>query len=286
LILAILKSDPNIISYISFASLLLYSTTFSQKQLKKLKKWITVAIFIQVAIALFQLTFQASTNLELLHFFGEPSLHSSTKGISKINLSNFTILRPYGTTNHPNLLAGLILLLATINKNQIISSLGLISTFSISGISAALLSKIKNNWQSYILILFLVLTILLKLISTNYTGISDRVGEYTFFFKTKILDLNIFFGDNYISQQPTTLKLLPWQITPIHNHLLYIIQYYGLIGLLVISTMLKPYYKKLFFLAPIILLDHYFLTLSNGLLLFALFLIFCNEKTSIASQKI
>jgi hypothetical protein len=238
-------------------------------------------LIFQVCIATFQTLSQSSTNIKVLNFLGEPNISLQTKEISKLEFSNFNFIRPYGTTNHPNFLAGLVLLGIVIiqqSKSRItntILTIGLIQTFSISAIFSNLIwrSVKKYNKTFYIILGLLTAILLFKLVSTNYTGLENRVFEYQ-----KVLNLNfnlieILIGNNFGLPEISNYKIMPWENTPYHNHILHIIQYYGLVGLGIAIFSLKRHAKKLYFLLPIIILDHYFLTLPNGILLLSLFII-------------
>ncbi len=111
------------------------------------------SISVQSVLALLQLASQHSIGL---HFLGEPLLSVQQEGIAKIALNSTKLIRSYGTTPHPNILGGFIVLSLFFTwftiKNiklrtflTITQILGLFSTFSRSallGLGGALLAGI------------------------------------------------------------------------------------------------------------------------------------------------
>lgn len=77
---------------------------FSKKEIIPLVKTLLVAAFFTSIIVFFQFYKQASIG-GVLYFFGERTFHASTIGIAKIQFNSSTLLRPYATFPHPNVLA-------------------------------------------------------------------------------------------------------------------------------------------------------------------------------------
>lgn len=290
--ICIRNGNPNLFNIVSTILFVIILTSLNKKEVVILIKALVFGTVLQVILGIYQFITQSSSNIKLLQFLGEPNLNlESTKGISHIDGT----IRSYGTTNHPNFLAGMIFssfLFINILKHKyksIVLSLGLLFTASISGISSTTLTLIKLKKIVPILTLLALFIGLYKLSAQNYTGLTDRIYELTNF-KThfnSILDI-IIGSKNYISNNPN-YKLLPWEITPIHNHILEIFRQFGLVGILFAISIGKRIWKNSRFafvaLIPVILLDHYFLSLSNGLILFSL-IYFGIEKIGISSQEV
>ena len=288
LILSFYKKDANYFNYLSLFLLLIYAQIFTQKDRAKILKYCCLGIIFQVCLAIFQFTFQASTNLSILHFLGEPNLNLTTKGISKISVQTFNFIRSYGTTNHPNFLANLILISLIFSpKQKILKYLGFATTFSGSNLMGLTIFKLQQ--KSFILIGLLTILILLKLQDPNYLGIIERWQQIQTFFSSQYDLIQILIGQNQSYTVNPLQKLLPWEATPIHNHYLLIIQTYGILGLtlaiLLSKKLINQNLKIFLILVPVLLLDHFYLTLANGILLLGFIFIFSKES-SITTHKI
>jgi hypothetical protein len=275
LISTFLYKDINSFNYLTAALFFLSTNKLSLKQFKFLVLAFTSGVLIQVFIGIFQFINQQSTNLTILHYLGEPNLYIYEKGISKLSFKNFEFIRPYGTTYHPNFLGGLIAITIIFNKkfNDIIFYLGLIFTQSLSAIIGTginlFLRKKKVALTSILILGATILTF--KLGSTNYTGIIERLNQNLSILEL-LKDWNI---SNWIFGSKNTLylldiqKLLPWEVQPYHNHFVQIFLSYGLLGLTTFFLIIKNIYtnnKNLFYcILPVLLLDHYFITLPNGI---------------------
>lgn len=74
---------------------------------EKIKKVFLWTVGLQAVLAIFQYITQGSLGLG---FLGEPLLKADLPGLAKIHYSDVTILRPYGTFVHPNVLSAYILI--------------------------------------------------------------------------------------------------------------------------------------------------------------------------------
>lgn len=296
LTLLILKKDPNIFNFSSLIIFILASQYFTNKHIKIILSCFLFTTGIQIALASIQLISQSSSNFGILSFLGEPELNQSTKSISKLNFSEQTILRPYGTTNHPNFLAGMILISILslqkikIQKQSIFFYLwGILITFSISSYIATILTFL-NKKRTYFLFLTSALVILaaIKYVDPSYTGITDRIMQYSSISNWSPTVLEIFIGSNSeFIQNYQPYKILPWENQPIHNHFIYTLIQYGLIGfslfLFLCYQTAKKNIKIFISLLPILLLDHYFLTIANGIILLGLVYLLLKKETAISS---
>lgn len=72
----------------------------------KIKKVFLWTVFLQACLAIFQYVEQGSLGLG---FLGEPLLKADLPGLAKIHYGEQTIVRPYGTFVHPNVLSAYVL---------------------------------------------------------------------------------------------------------------------------------------------------------------------------------
>ena len=147
----------------SLLSLFVASKIDFKKQARIILGFLSVGVFWQSLLAIFQFLSQKSLGLWIL---GERSFSAQTPGISLVDLSGGQYLRPYGTFPHPNLLGGflavtipalLILLLVQKKKSRLLISallLGFVAlalTFSrtswLVGFGLSLLIVIKFVWE-------------------------------------------------------------------------------------------------------------------------------------------
>lgn len=201
-------------------------------------------------IAIFQFILQQDLNLQ---FIGEISYNLQTKGISKFTPPFFTteIIRSYSIFAHPNIFAAYLSLnLLNTNfpfKNNLIQYLGILTSFSISGITSTLSQfDYKKNKYIFFIISFAILSlIILRNPIQNHQNISERLQQIL-----------------AIIYNPNSLK--PWEIQPIHNIILLSLFKFGPIHT---ATLLKLGYEIYLqnhrFFYPILILslfDHYLLT--------------------------
>lgn len=288
-----IKNDPNIFNFLSLILFILACNYFNKKEIKLITIAFLSAIFIQILIATFQFLSQSSTNLNLLNFLGEPRINEETKGISKVNFLDNVFFRPYGTLNHPNLLAGTILISLFLSKNlypkfKYIHYLGILISLSISTYLSTIILNLKKISKTLTLFLLAVILIgLIKLIDPSYQGVTDRIFQLNSIFNWNPGLLELIIGNESKLLNIQNYKILPWENQPIHNHYIYTLIQYGISGL---SILLYLSYKifqknKLIFLSilPILLLDHYFLTLANGILLTGFIYLSIFKKSTITS---
>ena len=206
-------------------------------------KGIKHGIFLNLIPAIFQILFQKSLGLFKI---GESKLNLKTSQIAKINFLNIEYIRSYGLLAHPNILA----FLSTINPKINSSIKNLINLITLSGSNtlALYLKKIKN--RNYINLTLVILIIILAIKGEN--SISSRVKEMT---------------------QANSHQ----NFQPIHNIFIecFTNKNYGLLyGLLIL---LKEKFSKIYFIIPILLLDHFII---SSYACFTVFIIYTSSNTS------
>lgn len=223
-------------------SLIILVFNLQSSQTNQLKKTIFFSTLTVSIIAITQFILQSDLGLQ---FLGEPRISNEIKGIAK--LSN-NIIRPYGLFQHPNILAGILVITSFINpytnipKSYSTQIIGLLSTFSLNGL-LAFTSKHVKTIKTFILVSIIGIISFTLIKSPQF--LLERIQQI----------IEILYSPN---------QAKPWEIQPIHNSFLLSIIKYGPIHLLAFSYLIFNLYKthKQFTLAFIILLsfDHYFLT--------------------------
>nr|MBP7819737.1 hypothetical protein [Candidatus Gracilibacteria bacterium] len=134
------------------------------------RKLITGLILSQITIAFLQFLLQSDLGLQ---FLSEPEIATTIKGIAKLGFENgLTMIRSYGTFDHPNILAGFLCIsfLASefFNKSSRLAIIiGLILPLSraIIILPAILIAQHRNNIQKNLKIISLILLIVLFVFS-------------------------------------------------------------------------------------------------------------------------
>jgi len=227
-------------------SILIFFLNIQLSEKQTLKKTFYVSILSISILAIAQFILQSDLNLQLI---GEPIISSSTKSIAK--LSN-QIIRPYGLFQHPNILAGIIVLSSYINPFKAIRfispqliALGL--TFSLNGWLSYVSKHIKTIKQ---LILIFVPTLLIFIFLKSPDFITERLRQI-------------------ISLIFSLEQMKPWEIQPIHNTFIFSAIQYGPIHLLSLIYLLFETHKinSKITISIIILMtfDHFFLTSFQAL---------------------
>jgi len=255
----------------TFLALITTITIFQldEKDNQLIKKILFITFIIQTLISCLQLIFQSNLGLTEL---GEPNLNPDTKGIAKLKISNFQILRSYGTLAHPNLLAAYLAILINNlkpSKFSNIMQLGILSTFSLTAtISLSITTLIKyliNKTEILKILLIITLSISILIIgirlqNDNFENITQRVAEI----QTQENNL----------QSTIIKKKSPWEINPIHNVYIFTYQSIGKIGLFLLLANLGQllYFKNSnsILLSLMFVSDHFWLSLPQGLILLAL----------------
>ena len=272
------------------------------------KAFIMKGIGVSIVLQSFWGIFQVLLNQNLTGYFpfGETALMIYSPAIAKVTLFGHTFLRAYGTTPHPNVLAGILVLFMLIlvstsqytNKYVVgVGVIGLLFTASRSGILAFGISLIYLLWQRKIklkvTLIGLICVFMLgvfKLFPVGFESLSlvERL-EYSrlsisLFRENFVTGIGL---NQFIYHLPfsTNLELEGRNLQPVHNiFLLWIVETgaLGLLSLVGFGAFLRhriknfPSYKKALLLSILILgsLDHYLLTLPMGMGLLGISLAF------------
>ncbi len=277
--------------------ILLINTNLKQTTILKL---LLIPLITQSIIAIIQITLNHSIGLK---FLGEPILDPNTPGTAKFGIQSIKTIRAYGTTMHPNILAGLLITLIILTKKIwqtkkhiiILPLLALLLTFSRETFLAIALTSIiiliKNKQIKTIIISTTLITLTLitiQFINKNiiphliFKDSTTSITERLSYIKdtTNIIKQHPITGigiSNYTTklQDYTEKKYQPWQIQPVHNIPLLIQSETGILGLILFIQFIILTLKQstnttkpiIIILLIISLLDHYLITTQTGLIL-------------------
>ncbi|MFC1655348.1 O-antigen ligase family protein [Patescibacteria group bacterium] len=233
------------------------------------------SVSLQALLAVIQYLYQGSVGFAI---FGEPQISADIPGVAKIQLEENTLMRPYGTLPHPNILAGYLLagiLFAYHRIRQkeyiaypllILMSAALVLAFSRGAFLAILVAflvyiSLKNSRISIkyilfslsILIFFVVLfnleqSILTRLFLMDDSSLTDRVFYFNI---SKQMMYAIPFGiglGNFtlLMSDFTSAKLAPWDFQPVHNIYMLITNEMGVFGFIVFVLLLVSFAVLIF----------------------------------------
>jgi O-antigen ligase len=291
--------------------------------LKKIVIFLGLGLAGQVIMAVLQFITQSSLGLRII---GEPYLNLVTKGIAKINYEGGSLLRAYGTFSHPNVLGGALVIIfwlaAMFIKERpwiiisflLFSIVGLLFTFSRSAIIALIGSSLmfyaitnkKVNWRYpavivsialFVIVVFNLESIYFKRIFIPIdNSITERI-EYIDISKEIIKTKPFGIGPGnftQVMQDFTKEKLFPWQMQPVHNLFLLVLNEAGIVAFSILIVLFYYLFftllnigrlwkgearnKSLFFMAVlstifiISLFDHYFWTTYQGRVLIVIYI--------------
>lgn len=208
----------------------------------------------QVFIAMGQVVWQVPLGL---HFWGEPHFSEETLGIAKTTIGGVSGVRAYGTLAHPNVLAGILVviflligLVPTQKKALLIRGLlllGILLTFSRLAFVALLITIIfyvlflKNTASSWTKIVFKIalLIIFINLILLFLPGEWWQTETVQLRFLYNKIAVRMFWahplgvgGQNFILNMSefTQIRLLPWEFQPVHNVFLLVFSESGILA--------------------------------------------------------
>lgn len=284
-------------------------THLSSKIYHLISTALPLAVLWQSSLAILQWLKQS--NIAGYWFLGEPVFSATTPGIATASFLGLPAVEagalkvlPYGTTPHPNVLAGFLAVsLASIwilNAPQLLkyisSILGLIALFLTQSLSAWLalfLAIIISNRQFKLLTIALFLLGISLFFTIDTESFSRRLNLN--FTAVKIWQNHPLFGvglNQFIvhlpqyAEVPASTRFLQ----PAHNIYLLLLSETGLIGLVILAFVLRRLLARqgvsfsrvpLLIILIIGLADHYPLTLQTGQLLIAIAL-----AVSISSPKL
>lgn len=308
----------NFVSIIRFLLLIIFSLSIYLD--KEKQKIVLNALFLTILwqsfLAYYQFIYQKS--LAPYYFFGETNLQHFAS-ISRAQFFREEKILSYGSTAHPNILAGIISIFSILfidkkQKKKLLEILLLVNAFLICYVAQSLsaflilvlyliyliikkISKNKNtiNWQKIFnlsLIIFFVFTpLIIKQINLasakNHLSISRRVmlntAAWQMFLDKPLfgVGLNNFVNElETYSQNPETVRF----VQPVHHLGLLILSEGGLLLGLILLILVKKFYQyidwsKLLILSPIASLDHHLITQALGLITLMLFIIFTRRRS-------
>lgn len=271
-----------VISYI-FITLLTMTNKFSL--LSHFLKPLTFSMVIVFTLAVLQFFKQGSLGGPF-YLLGERSL-----SFMDPNVSGY----PYSTFSHPNSLAGFtlvyILLLAQsdIWRNKIVKSLLIVSGAVVVVLSGSLTAMLT------MMFIFILKAKDLGYKSKNLVFMAPFFDQRSIDHRFELIQASyLMYKDNWLFGVGSNnfLNRLPeyynryinlWELQPVHNIFVYAICEYGLVGMLLFIYLLLPisWTKFKYIFIAIILtgtMDHYWLTLSQNMLLFSFMLGFAKQK--------
>lgn len=283
-------------------TLIFFYVSMNRGVFEKIKTPLTFGLLFSLFISLSQISKGGSIG-GLLYLVGERSFNINTPGISLFNFFGRQILRPYATFPHPNVLAGysLVCLFLFIINQRKVDYLG-----ALVSVALILLSFSQNAWLAFVLAPIFVFFILK---SKNGTIKFLSIAAVSSFFLTivkassnlpqeifqrvelnnisgEIISRHPFFGlglGNFIPEIPVVANQTVWWLQPVHNIFLLITSETGIVGLLIFIYILYKNVNKINLLPVVSIIltgmwDHYFITLPQTAILFAIVLALGNEK--------
>ncbi len=227
---------------------------------------------------------------------GERTFSTQTPGIALANFFGAEVLRPYATFSHPNSLAGFFLvifftfLLLEKHKTKLSYAISAISlvlvlmSFSQGALIALVIICILRKSKLIILSCLTISFLMLFVNPDNF--LSQTIHERLLLVQQakQIFLSHSLFGvgaGNFVLALPKTF----WLLQPVHNILLLFLSEMGIVGLVVFVYAIQKLLiinSKLLILILVILLtglvDHYWLTLQQNLLLFGVIIALCYTK--------
>lgn len=251
--------------------------------LKKVYDLFIVVVSFLALLGVFQFIFQTSVGL---HFLGEPIVSVDKLGVAKVSIFGKDFLRIYGTFPHPNIFAG-YLLVAIIGAWRfrkesfmrfllVLCFIALVLTFSRSAWLALLIIivwnwKLKYKWIFSSVLFFIFFVLLFDL---TELAVLERM-QFLEISKQMFLAHPLGVGVGNFTQsmaQVSSQNLDPWQIQPVHNVFLLLLNELGLQGFTIVfaTLIMRRFFSPILLLVFVIgLFDHYFLSLYSGQFLLA-----------------
>ncbi len=280
--------------WLNFMSIGLFGLFLFENKQQLQRKWIAAAlvatILFQSAIGIAQ--FQLHHELVGFTLLGEPTLSQSI-GIATTTISGAERILPYGTTAHPNVLAGylaiysLLLLHSSKVRKKVLPILGvailtIVLTGSLSAMAAVLIGLSvyvlpTRKMQYLFLPIILLVPVLIALTSTHLPNNTSLVRrDYLqqsgigIFFANPIWGTGLQTTARYVEEFSPASEVVRFTQPPHHVGILLLAET-GLLGVGIIVFLLhKKLQPSFLVLAPILALDHYTWTLVPGMLLVCL----------------
>lgn len=269
----------------------------NKKNINLIKNTILFVLAAESTILIGQFTLQSSLGL---HFLGERALDSTTVGIAQTSVAGNYLLRPYGTFPHPNIAAAFLVIYMLIylgleKKLQkikpsvilLVSLLAIVLTFSKTAlISLFLTAAIIIRSKLLLAVLMFTSTIATYVIfkslsDAQLSSITERLLLSKIALDTAVNHIFLGIGKGVFISELASYNLTSISqirlFQPVHNIFMLTLVENGLIGLLLLSLLLfhvarftTSKQKMALFLTILIYgsLDHFFVTLQQGQLLF------------------
>lgn len=242
-----------------------------QRELTIFIRFFVILATVQAILVLIQFLLQQPLGLGIL---GEQQVFLENKGVAKIVLDGVAYIRGYGTFPHPNPLSAFLIVSTLLIYSKLLASLGRIERFTCAlgfflnavgltltfsraswlataaGLSSVSLFWLKNNGfnkkLTYSLLTALVCFTLLFLIFKPYiltraTYQDQAAVERHLYNKIGLKMLadqpiaGFGAGESLLHMERySPVKLLPWQVQPVHNYLLLAATELGIVGLAVL----------------------------------------------------
>lgn len=276
--------------YILYGILLVWAIGSS----KEVRKSILYGLLSIASLEAFIVIMQSISGKSIgLSIFGEPLFSAELLTTSKARLGEMLYARPYGTMNHPNIVAAFLFitllvtslqrsLLSRIPKNYLLGLVTLLViaifltasksiillTLGLGGVIATVSSK-KRMFTVTLILSVGVLIVLANIL--DFSTITERLALlWNSAFMLIQYPLGVGLG-SFTTILPTisSLSLAPWEIQPVHSLFFLIGNELGLLGLLSMIVLMSSLWKSngnrmaLYATLCIILMgivDHYFLT--------------------------
>ena len=271
--------DLKIIEFILFGAILVKSYT-DDRFISAIRVPLAASILLQLIVSLYQYIHHSS--IFGYYFFGEPNLESV--GVATTITASGLEVIPYGTTVHPNVLAGFLIVSFLIllhsahlspkyylkkASNIVVTGLILIIfyfTRSFSALSGGIITILLNLYKKYISslnhrLIFLIISPSILLVSLLIFPIfhqlnlqSDSPSFYERYELNQVAFLLIWrhplfgIGPNLFTQYLPHFPLSRQQsylLQPVHNGLLLLLSETGLVGLFLIILLLRQWYHQI-----------------------------------------
>jgi hypothetical protein len=299
--------SPSILSVITSVRYVLYALVAIQicwnvGMIKKNMKVIIYVLLSCVSIQLILSIIQVCKGAVIgIPFLGESTIFSASLGASFVSIGGNQILRAYGTFPHPNVLAGFALfsiIFLLFNKKSILTHLIYIFSLSILALTFSRLHIVLgiisipiylDLFKKFEIKKGIFSFVFLDRFANIFNGTDVSVNERMLLMKASFTEISknpwgvgvskfVKGMEDFVPRTSSQIMLLQ----PVHNIFLLIIAENGwIVGgaliLLLIWGMIKKYilgnlgikgYFTLFCILCVSLLDHYFLTIPQGIFMF------------------
>ncbi len=265
-----------------------------------MSKPLSAAVFVSSVVALGQFIFQRSIGGPLW-VLGERTFAIDTPGIARTSVFGRELLRAYSTFPHPNVLGGfltvavpLILSAKLVDKARAVSryrlmlisvsAIALLTTFSRSAFVLSLLGLSWWLWKKARIFFFIPLLVLFfvpfSLTDESYV-IRSQLNTSALTMITSAPLFGVGLGNFLIALPDLLPSRTIYFLQPVHNIYLLLLSEIGLVGaagVLYLLWRIRKHMNPSVSLVVVLLLgfvDHYFLTLQQGRILFTIVIALC-----------